>query len=268
MKNLIKRTSVGLALGLLGLATGCDDSAVSTEPYCKAVAGVNVCDPAEFPYVTELGTRSDACPDPGRGSCDAPLSETTAVLSTPEDGKVCLKGTVAGREGFAWLIVQVSKWTEARFNIVETLDAKKPGITELRFNVENPPAEGLTMFATSAHTRHCDVPAGCLNGFDFTTGPRSNIVKVIDESGPVRAPFTDFARSDDPNLKLDTTQLAHFIFVLGAGNYDFCIDGFKFVDISGNEVPARPDVGASSDAGAAAEASPDAGADAGASEGG
>ena len=60
---------------------------------------------------------------------------------------------------------------------------------------------------------------------------------MFDQTETITAPFTTFA-NDDPNMAIDASQLAHFIFVLGAGDYDFCLSGFNFLDATGNVVQA------------------------------
>jgi hypothetical protein len=213
---------------------GCDGTPVDKSPYCETRWDA-ICEPPGFPFVAAVASRSDACP--GAGDCSTPLTATTTVMTQPEPGKVCMSGTVAGRDGFAWLIVGVSEWNQWGTHIADVFDAKSLGIEQVRFTVDTPPVTGITMFATSAHRRTCSVPSECLNGFNLHTAPRSGNLKVIDQTETITAPFTTFA-NDDPNMALDASQLAHFIFVLGAGDYDFCLSGLTFLDATGNVVPA------------------------------
>jgi hypothetical protein len=160
-----------------------------------------------------------------------------------------MKGVVAGSSGWAWLLLGVSKWDRTRTHIVGVLDAKALGIAGITFNVDQPPSVGMSLFATTAALRFCATPPGCLGeGWNLMTGPRSGLVKAIATSGPVNAPFVDFAR-EDPSQVIDTSALAHFIFVLSPGAYDFCISELKFVDSVGAEVvpPASVDAGTSQD---------------------
>lgn len=234
-----QRLGLGLLFASLGLASGCGSTPVDTVPYC-ATDSVNICEPPGFSYVSAAATRSDACPTPMKGPCGTPMSLTTATLTAPDTSKVCMKGSVAGREGFAWLLFHVARWNRAGTDIVTLMNAKAQGITELRFTVDTPPTEGITFVAATAHQTHCATPPDCLGEFwSLMTGPRSNVVRVITESGPVSAPFSDFRRTD-PNQVMDTTALADFVFILGAGDYDFCISDFKFVDAQGQEVSPPP----------------------------
>jgi len=244
---MIKTICMGVTLSLLGLTTGCDkDDASYNTPYCVNGEGT-ICDPAGLPFVRFASLRSDACQSPVRGNCAMPLSATTATLTQPEAGKVCMKGTVVGKDGFAWLVLGVSRWNQHNTQIFDLLDAGALGIAALQLTVDSPPTTGLSLFATTAHQTMClDGPPECLGEvWNLMTGPRSNLVKPIDTAGPLDAPFTNFARIN-PNEVLDSTRLGHFIFVVSPGDYDFCVSDFKFLDAQGNEVspPATTDAGA------------------------
>jgi hypothetical protein len=245
-----EQSSVVVATSCLGLllAASCGSDPDVAMPYCASGNGL-LCEPAAMPFVVSAGTRSDACPGVVGTPCTMPMSQSTTALSQPEPGKICMKGVVAGPAGWAWLLLGVSKWDRTRTHIVGVLDAKALGIAGLTFNVEKPPTVGMSLFATTAAVRQCAMPVGCLGeGWNLMTGPRSGLVKAIATPGPVNAPFADFARQD-PNQVLDTSALAHFIFVLSPGAYDFCISDLKFVDSAGAEVvpPATVDAGAAQD---------------------
>jgi hypothetical protein len=238
---MMKKIAMGFVACALSLTTGCDSANVDQTPFCSE-ANRSICAPPGFPLVNAAGFRSDACPS--GGDCAAPLTKTTASLSQPETGKLCMKGTVAGRDGFAWLLLQVDQRNMSFKDVVEVLDAKALGITELRFTIDGPPAAGLSLFGTAIEKSHCEVPGDCYGeGWNLMTGPRSNLVKVIDTAGPVSAPFANFARVN-PNEVFNTAALGVFIFVIGPGDYDFCISDFKWVDAQGNVVNS----GASTDA--------------------
>jgi len=188
---MIKKISIRITVSWLGLTASCGSTPEDLVPYCSADSA-DVCGPVGFPFVASARSRSDACP--AGGACAVPLSKTATVVSQPEPGKLCMKGTVVGREGFAWLILAVSHWNRAATDLLDVFDAKALGISELRFTVDRPPTAGVSLFATTAHQRHCDVPSGCLDeGWDLLTGPRSNLVKVIDQ-GSAMFPKRVFAR--------------------------------------------------------------------------
>jgi len=138
---------------------------------------------------------------------------TTTVFTQPQVGQVCMKGAVAGPDGYVWLIATVSRWNKGNNHIVDVFDAKALGITGLQFTIDHPPNTGMSMFATTVKKRDCALPGECLDGWNLMTGPRSNLVKVLDQSETVNAAFVDFA-SDDPNARFDPSVLGHFIFVV------------------------------------------------------
>lgn len=220
-----------LLFAFIAFTHGCDSGPDRT-PYCET-GSKDICAPPGLPFVTSARTRSDACPT--GGDCASPLTLTTTVMTQPEPGKICMKGTVAGKNGFAWLILRVSEWNQAETQLVHVLDAKALGIEQVRFTIDRPPTTGLTMFATTAYREVCPAPGACLNGFDLRTGASSANIKVMDRSETVTAPFTNFANVD-PKLAFDTSKLGHFIFTLGAGDYDFCVSDLAFLDASGNVV--------------------------------
>lgn len=242
-----KQLVPAFVVSFIAFTSGCDSPAVDQTPFCDSEHG-GLCEPPGFPFVEAIGTLSDACLGPG--GCATPITKTTATLTQPQPGTACLEGTVAGRDGFSWLIVAVSRWNQAGGHIVDALDAASRGITQLRFTLDRPPVAGITMFATAAWRRDCpNHPADCMHSFELRTGPRSATLKVMDRSETVTAPFTDF-RNEDPNVKFDTSQLVFFIYRLGAGDYDFCLSDFTFLDASGNLVdePGEIDAGVMSDA--------------------
>jgi hypothetical protein len=240
---MITRRFLGLAVSLLGLG-GASCSSPDLTPACTSGNGL-ICAPAALPFVVSAGTRSDACSRDVGTPCPSPASPTTAALDQPEPGKLCMKGSVVAG-GFAWLLVGMSAWDRTRTNIVGVFDARALGIEALSFTIDRPPSAGMSLFATTAVARFCAMPSLCLEEWDLMTGPRTGLVKVIKEPGTVSAPFTDFERQTAPNDALDASAIGHFIFVLGAGDYDFCISDFKFVDGQGAEVvpPATADAGA------------------------
>jgi len=55
--------------------------------------------------------------------------------------------------------------------------------------------------------------------------------------GPEVAPFVNFEQTiSGMSPTFDTTALEHLSFGVGAGDYDFCVHDFRFLDAAGNEV--------------------------------
>jgi hypothetical protein len=227
---MIKKASMGLVWWALNFVAGCGSTVVDDKPFCANEPGSTICAPASFPFVTSAGALTDCQTMTG---CTA--SKTTATLSQPQAGTVCLKGTVEAPSGYAWLLLAVSSTNESVTQIVDVFDAKTLGITGLQFTIENPPAAGVTLFATTAHQRSCTSPPDCLTGWNLTTGSRADVLKAFQTAGPESAPFSSFL-NDDPNKVFDTSALAHFVFVVGPGDYDFCVSQLAFTNAAGATV--------------------------------
>ena len=96
---MTKRLSMGFLAGMLGLGAACGGSSSSSssvkDPACN-IAGF-ICQPSGLPFVEVAGIASDLCG--GYPVCDLaknpPAGSTTATLTQPQAGKVCLSGTVA-----------------------------------------------------------------------------------------------------------------------------------------------------------------------------
>ena len=69
------------------------------------------------------------------------------------------------------------------------------------------------------------------------TAPLSNVPVTISAPGPQVAPFADFEQTrSGVSQTFDTSALQHFVFAVGPGDYDFCLQDFRFLDAAGNEV--------------------------------
>ena len=223
----IRKTSFALMLCSLGLLAACD-SAVDDVPYCGGRDG-EICEPAGFPFVTSAFILDDCTTNPG---CTA--TATTATLTQPQPGTLCMKGNVPTADGYAWLGLGVSRWNKGGNHIIEAFNAWERGITGLAFTVDHPPPAGVTMFATSVKQTFCSIPSECLYGWNLTTGSRADVIKSFTMTGPVTAPFSSFQRN--PNDVFNTDALAHFMFVVGPGVYDYCVSDLRFVNASGDPV--------------------------------
>src|SRR5882724_9922644 len=110
-----------LVVSCAGLIAGCADNNVDNVPYCSESEG-GLCQPADFPFVTELGPFSDACTAADMPRCMGAASLTTTVFTQPQVGQVCMKGAVAGPDGYVWLIATVSRWNKGNNHIVDVFD--------------------------------------------------------------------------------------------------------------------------------------------------
>jgi hypothetical protein len=229
---------MGFLAGMLGLGAACGGSSSVEDPYCN-VEGF-ICHPSGLPFVEVAGVASDLCG--GYVTCDLaknpPAGSTTATLTQPQAGKVCLSGTVA-TGGWAQIVLQYAVFNTQSTKIVKTFDADARGITQAAFTVDSPPSSGVTVSA--AVTTSLDCPASgfdCFTyGFDLMTAPLSNVPVTFTASGPQVAPFVDFQQTrSGVSQTFDTSALQYLFFGVGTGDYDFCLRDFKFLDAAGNEV--------------------------------
>jgi hypothetical protein len=236
--------SVGLLVGVLSLAGASGCGSDSGGPSAESIDILQ--SPAGFPFVVGAAVADDLCDTGTAHSCslgkNPTAGSTTATLSNPEDGKVCIKGTVAPG-GDAFIVLWFTQYNALEsYNITAVLkpfDAAALGITQVAFSVDSPPSNGVTVQAVVL--KRLDCPGGgqdCRTaGFALMDAPNSGVQVVIKDPGPVVAPFANFEQTDKTlTTTFDTTELDAVLFVVIDGAYDFCIHDFKFLDPSGNEV--------------------------------
>ena len=199
--------------------------------------------PDGFPFVVEANAVSDVCSGPvsscAAGRNPAP-GATTVELSQPETGKVCLQGAVAPA-GYAFAVLIFTEYNSAENGVLKTFNADALGITQAAFTIDSPPADGVTVIG--AVVKQVDCPGsphgeGCrTSGFSLMTDPALGVPRRITASGTVTAPFANFVQTDATiNASFDTSALDSLAFFVGPGATAFCIEAFKFLDASGNEV--------------------------------
>ena len=240
---MMKRISMGLLAGTLALGTACGGS--NQDPNCTSLDGF-ACHPSGFPFVEAAAIATDLCGGYTAFACplatNPPPGATTATLTQPQAGKVCLAGTVASG-GWAQIVLQFAVWTDKQFTkILKTFDAEARGITQVAFTIDSPPSAGVTVDAAITTGLECpDSPGfGCITyGFNLMTAPLSNIRLTITQPGPQIAPFADFEQTrSGVSQTFDTSALHHIEFGVGPapGDYDFCLRDFRFLNAAGNEV--------------------------------
>lgn len=236
--------SVGLLVGMLGLVAGAGCGSGSDGSTMESIDILQ--GPSGFPFTVGTVVVDDLCDGGSAHSCalgkNPPAGSTTAALSQPADGKVCLEGTVAPG-GYAYVVFWFTQYNALEnYDITAVLkpfDAAALGITQLAFSVDSPPSNGVTVEATVL--KRFDCPAGgqdCrTSGFELMTAPNSNVPVNIKAPGALVAPFANFEQTDPTqSTTFDTTQLDAVIFTVIDGPFDFCVHDFKFLDPSGNEV--------------------------------
>ena len=223
-------TSSGGASGTAG--TGAVDAAGETDP-CNS----GRCIPDGFPFATSAKAISDACV----GHCpllasDTPVGETTATLSQPKAGTLCLSG-VAAPDGWAQIGLLFAVKNPSGTETLKTFDADSLRITQVAFTIDSPPSGGVSVEAGITIATSCpsDELACVANGFSLMTAPGSSAPLSITSPSPVIAPFADFIQSVG-SQRFDTTALDHLVFSVGPGSYSFCVHDFRFLDANGREV--------------------------------
>jgi hypothetical protein len=81
-------------------------------------------------------------------------------------------------------------------------------------------------------------PGDCFTqGFDLRTETSTGMLASFTTPGPELAPFINFEQTD-PGVSqpFDTSALHHLEFIVGQGDFNFCVHDFKFLDAAGAEV--------------------------------
>jgi hypothetical protein len=200
---------------------------------------------ATSPFVRSVGVVTD--------------SVTTAALDNPEPGRLCMSGRLAnaGTNEVNWgafLAMDFVVWNPDQTAILEWLDARALGITQLEFTLDSPPADiGVSVGLVMLTDMGCTTPGLCSKGgrFRLMTGDSPFAYLTRGAKGPL--PLTAFIQPpwDTSTLALDPSKLYGLSFILGSNSgaaidYDFCISNLKFLNANGDEVfdPQLADGGA------------------------
>jgi hypothetical protein len=231
-KSGVNGNFVGLALALVSASAGFASGCGSNDPGCVSNDGY-LCakDLTGFPFAQDAAMVSDFCTNYVQGCGTPPAGATVMTMTHPDAATLCLSGSVKPG-GFAVLGLEFPHKNADETKVLEPFDATAHGITQVALTVDSPPAQGTDLLANAI--THTTCPAGPLDcqtppNFKFTT---------ISAAGPVTAPFTDFKSMDDPNATLDPSLLDSIFLAVNAGDFDFCIHDFNFLDAAGN--PVRP----------------------------
>jgi hypothetical protein len=234
---------LSLLVGIITLAAGCGShaSSASDGPAPTCVSGSPlICQPSGFPFATIAGATSDACAGSRLGECASPpLSATTASLTLAETGQLCLTGTVAANDGYAKIVLIFTTFNLERTKVLKAFNADALGITQAAFTIDSPPSGGVTIDAAVVTATECPAsPGDCFTqGFDLRTDSSTGMLASFTTPGPKVAPFTNFKQSDSSvSRTFDTSALHHLEFIVGQGDFNFCVHDFKFLNAAGAEV--------------------------------
>ncbi len=209
MNNMTRQRSIGLLIGALALGAGCGSSG---DPNCDNSDGW-ICHPGGVPFVNVAFDNSDLCGGPV-AMCDlAPNQPPGTTLWFP----------LTNKDGS---------------QVFETFDANALGITQAAFTIDSPPSGGVTVGAAITGSLFCTPGEICFTyGFTLMTTPTSTQPVSITAPGPQVAPFANFVQTDSTmSTAFDTSGLTYLSFGVGTGDYDFCLEGIKFLDAAGTEV--------------------------------
>jgi len=233
-------TGTGGASNAGGVSGGPDANLSTTFPACPSSDPSYICNPSGFPFVQLSLAVSDLCNGPV-ASCalgnSVPTGETSAILSQPVAGTLCLSGVVSPG-GWAQLALGFSEPKPDGTGILRKFDASALGISQVQFTIDTPPSSGLVVDAAITISDSCPSnPLDCFtNGFELMTAPGSSVAVNITTSGTVPAPFANFKQTVNGH-GFDTSALDHMSLNLSSqGPFNFCIHDFKFHDALGNEV--------------------------------
>jgi hypothetical protein len=213
---------------------GTSDAGVAgTVALMNCVSGENgVCHPTGFAFVTAAFPVTDWC---AGAACLAPTpaGQHAIHLSQPEEGTLCLSGTVLPGTTFGALNIIFVVTSRDGTVVLKTFNAKGLNITKVAFTIDRLPAGGLSVNTGTIVKRECVdglLPNCIMFGFELP---------VITAAGPQLAPFTDFSPSS--GVIFDGSSISHIGFtVSGPGDYDFCVRDFRFLNANNVVVPEPP----------------------------
>jgi hypothetical protein len=227
----------------LALAAGCGSETSPDPTFCEDRDG-RICLPAGVPFAQAAVAATDYCL--GQNGCPGqtipPAGATTAHLSQPEAGRICMSGTTtASDSGLAVILLHFTGLNKERTKITKTFDADALGITQVTFTIDSPPpVQGVIVGAGVLKT--LEIMAGqrfITDGFRLMAPPLLDVLLKVTQPGPEVAPFSDFKQTDlSMSATFDTTGLANLGFAVGGRglDYDFCVRDLKFLDAAGTEI--------------------------------
>jgi hypothetical protein len=238
-ENAMKRPVLIALLGTLGATAACgsdhqSNSGGATTPICKGPPSDSCFLPvANVPFVIRAGTVTDGV--------------STARITNPAPGTVCLSGTLAdaGPTYANWgaiLVLDIAAWNQERTQ-VSPFPAEQLGITQVQFTLDSPPATGIAPAVMEVLNLECpNNPGDCLTAVPFYLKS-----EVITTARTITASLSAAEQPSwgDPRLMLDPNRVYGLQFdgktTQGTtADYDFCVHDLKFLGADGTEiVPAR-----------------------------
>jgi|SRR4051812_46383677 hypothetical protein len=215
----------GLVASLTAFAglPGCGGSdANPAQPSCEDRDGL-VCNPPGFASVKRAAAVTDYCFVTDASTCPAttipPAGSTTAHLTQPAAGKLCMAGTAASN-GWAILGLRFLDTRNPDGTVVTSFHPVEAGIAAYEVAIDSPPSGGISPSTYGGF--HLQLPSG--------------LPVVVTDPGPLMVPLSGFVSDSDPSVTVLPDDVQAVGFDVGPGDYDFCIHDFKFLDAAGNPV--------------------------------
>jgi hypothetical protein len=220
---------IGLVLaGSLLVACGSSNGGQKTAPTCISPADpscrIGVDPPSVVRWVAPI--------------TDAVASGVSTAVVEQTPGKTCMSGKIdPGPSGAGWgaiLLFELAQRGDGT-TVVTPFDVKARGITQVRFNLSNPPPTGVLPQLVELTSADCTTAPDCQAQFG---GP-----PALTSAGSITVALGDLVTPDaqHANQVSDPTISTGLQFVVSplpskAFDYDFCIQGLQFLDAAGNEV--------------------------------
>ena len=194
------------------------------QPSCEDRDGL-VCNPPGFPAIKRAAAVTDYCFVTDATTCPAttipPAGSTTARLTQPAAGKLCMAGTAAPN-GWAVLALRFYDTRNPDGTYVTTFHPVEAGITAYEVTIDSPPSGGIS--------------PSTYGGFHLQLPSNPGVPLLVTQPGPVMVPLTGFVSDSDPSVTVAPENVQTTGFDVGPGDYDFCVHDLKFLDAAGNEV--------------------------------
>jgi hypothetical protein len=159
-------------------------------------------------------------------------------------GRFCMSGKQdPGATNMNWGSLLILPLSDVGTGIVAPFTAAAHGVSQVQFEIDPAPIAGLTVALSSIQRADCLVLPDCFTMAPFVLMDDGVMPTVVEDPGTVTASLTSFAQPDwgDPALAFDTDLIVGLQFgpVQLPGvvtDYDFCVQGVKFLDAAGHEV--------------------------------
>ena len=197
---MLKRLSIGLLIGMLGIGFGCGSGASGAhDPDCDKDGFI--CNPSGFPFVQAAVVVSSLCGGLV-ADCDLaknpPAGATTANLSQPAAGKLCMEGFIAPEYQGAGLFLKLAREKLLQVNpnggrdveVLQPFNATSLGITQVAFTIDSPLVGGFGIIATTttpATPVNCPDQGLACTPFTLVTAPGSGMSMTFASLGRLRA---------------------------------------------------------------------------------